>query len=212
MQALRYPIQYESSLSIWLKRCLREFGAMIQPIQVSVLQLKTISKINTEEQEVSDINLKAEQVMNQYGNMILRLAYSYLHNMSDAEEILQETLIKYLQNAPVFEGNDHEKAWLLRVAANLSKNKINYNKIRTTDELNEQLVAEEKQDLAFVWDAVKELPEKNREVIHLFYHEGFSTKQIAEILQRKESTVRSDLKRGRERLKKILKEVYDFEE
>ena len=69
----------------------------------------------------------------------------------------------------------------------------------------------EKEDLKYVWEAVKKLPVKNREVIHLFYQEGYSTKEIADILKRREATVRSDLKRGREKLKKILKEAYDFE-
>ena len=152
-----------------------------------------------------------ENILDTYGNTILRLAYSYLHNMSDAEDILQDTLIKYMQSAPAFLNGDHKKAWLLHVAANLSKNKINYNKIRETDELEETLVAEEREDLSFVWEAVKALPEKYREVIHLYYQEGYPTKEIGKILERNESSVRSDLKRGREALKKVLKEAYDFE-
>ncbi len=155
--------------------------------------------------------IKAGKILDQYGNSILRVAYSYLHNMSDAEDILQDTLIKYIKNAPVFENEKHEKAWLLTVAANLSKNKLEYLGIRKTDELSEELVAENKEDLAFVWDAVKQLPEKFREVIHLFYQEGYSTKEIAKILNRNESTIRSDLNRGRQQLKNILKEAYDFE-
>lgn len=152
-----------------------------------------------------------ENILDTYGNAILRLAYSYLHNMSDAEDILQDTLIKYMQSAPIFLNGDHKKAWLLHVAANLSKNKINYNKIRETDELEETLVADEREDLSFVWEAVKALPEKYREVIHLYYQEGYPTKEISKILNRNESSVRSDLKRGREALKKVLKEAYDFE-
>ncbi len=147
----------------------------------------------------------------QYGNRILRLAYSYLHNMSDAEEVLQDTLIQYLKTAPELESEEHRKAWLLHVAGNLSKNRIRYNKVRCADELSETLAAEEREDLSFVWEAVKVLPEKYREVIHLFYYEGYRTKQIAEILNRKETTVRSDLLRGREQLRTILKEAYDFE-
>lgn len=139
------------------------------------------------------------------------MAYSYLQNMDDAEEILQETLIQFLTKAPEFENAEHEKAWLLHVAANLCKNRIRYNQIRKTDELDETLIAEEKEDLAFVWEAVKSLPEKYREVIHLYYHEGYQTAQIAQILNRRESTIRSDLRRGREKLKTILKEAYDFE-
>jgi RNA polymerase sigma-70 factor (ECF subfamily) len=154
---------------------------------------------------------RAGILIDKYGNNILRMAYSYLHNMSDAEDILQDTLIQFIKTDPSFESAEHEKAWLLRVAANLSKNKIQYNKLRETDELAEELTSEEKDDLAFVWDAVKELPENFREVVHLFYQEGYATKEIAEILGKNESTVRSDLKRGREKLKVVLKEAYDFE-
>ena len=155
---------------------------------------------------------RAAVLMDKYGNMILRVAYSYLHNMEDAEDILQDTLIQFLRNDPTFANDSHEKAWLITVASNLSKNKILYLKRRQTDELSEELVSGEgKEDLAYVWDAVKQLPEKSREVVHLFYQEGYATKEIAEILGRNESTVRSDLKRGRDKLKAILKEAYDFE-
>ena len=152
----------------------------------------------------------AGRMLDQYGDGILRLAYSYLHNMSDAEDVVQETLIKYMKTAPAFESEAHEKAWLLRVASNISKNKIDYNKVRQADELDERLAAEEREDLSFVWEAVKNLPDNMREVIHLFYHEGYSTKEIASMLKRNESTVRSDLKRGRDKLRLVLKEVYDF--
>ena len=155
---------------------------------------------------------RAAALMDKYGNMILRVAYSYLHNMEDAEDILQDTLIQFLRNDPTFANDSHEKAWLITVASNLSKNKILYLKRRQADELSEELVADkDNEDLSYVWEAVKQLTEKYREVVHLFYQEGYSTKEIAEILNRNESTVRSDLKRGRDRLKNILKEAYDFE-
>ena len=120
-------------------------------------------------------------------------------------------MIQFLKTAPVFENKNHEKAWLLRVAANISKNKIKYNNLRKTDELNDTLIAEQREDLSFVWDAVKELPEKYREVIHLFYYEGYSAVQIAKILGKNEVTIRSHLHRGRTMLKQVLKEAYDFE-
>ena len=156
------------------------------------------------------INAQAERMLADYGNAVLRTAYSYLHNMADAEEILQDTLVQFLKTAPVLESKEHEKAWLLRVACNLSKNRLKYNSIRKTDELMEELVAEERDDLSFVWEAVKSLPNQYRAVIHLFYHENYQTAQIAKILNMKESTVRSNLARGREKLKNVLKEAYDF--
>lgn len=159
-----------------------------------------------------DVNARAAEILDGYGNMLLRYAYSYLHNMDDAEEVLQDTLVQFLKTAPRFESGEHEKAWLLRVAGNLSKNRLDYNAVRKTDELNEELTAEGREDLSFVWQAVRELPEKYREAIHLFYYEGCSTKQIAEIVKRSEATVRSDLHRGRAMLREILKEAYDFDE
>lgn len=153
----------------------------------------------------------AAEALDRYGNAILRCAYSYLHNMSDAEEILQDTLLKLLTTNPAFSGEEHKKAWLLRTAANLSKNRIEYNAIRSADELSEELAEESREDLSFVWEAVKELPIQFRETIHLYYYEGYSTEEIAKILGRNPSTIRSDLRRGREKLKIVLKEAYDFE-
>ncbi len=158
------------------------------------------------------INQQAERLLTDYGNNVLRLAYAYLHNMNDAEEILQDTLIQFLKTAPTLDSPKHEKAWLLRVAANLSKNRIDYNQRRLADELNEELVAEEREDLSFVWEEVKALPINQREAVHLFYYEGYTTAEIGKMLGRRESTVRSDLRRGRARLQGVLKEAYDFGE
>jgi RNA polymerase sigma factor (sigma-70 family) len=160
----------------------------------------------------AQINKQAGRLMESYGNSVLRLAYSYLHNMSDAEDVLQDTLIQFLRTQPQFETTEHEEAWFLRVAINISKNKITYNKIRKTDELSETLAVAETEDLAFVWDAVKQLPAKYSEVVHLYYHEGYSTAQIASLLSKNDATVRSLLKRARMKLKDVLKEVYDLEE
>lgn len=153
------------------------------------------------------VNQQAEALLDRHGESILRLAYSYLHNQSDAEDILQDTLIQYLRTSPTLESPAHEKAWLLRVAGNLSKNLLRAQGYRQADQLEETLVAQEREDLSYVWDAVKALPVPYREAIHLFYYEGYSTAQIAQILDQKESTVRSRLKRGREKLKPLLEEV-----
>ena len=68
--------------------------------------------------------------------------------MADAEEVLQDTLVQFLKTAPRFESEAHEKAWLLRVAGNLSKNRLSYNAVRAADELNDELVAENREDLS----------------------------------------------------------------
>ena len=161
--------------------------------------------------ETVSISQQAAQILDTYGDTILRYAYSYLHNRSDTEEVLQDPLIQFLKTRPVFESDEHEKAWLLRVAGNLCKNRLKYNSLRQTDELREELIAEQREDLSFIWDAVQALPVQYREVIHLFYREGYSTREISQILGRKEATIRSDLSRGRGKLKELLKEAYDFE-
>ena len=161
--------------------------------------------------ETVSISQQAAQILDTYGDTILRYAYSYLHNQSDTEEVLQDTLIQFLKTRPVFESDEHEKAWLLRGAGNLCKNRLKYNSLRQTDELREELIAEQREDLSFIWDAVQALPVQYREVIHLFYREGYSTREISQILGRKEATIRSDLSRGRGKLKELLKEAYDFE-
>lgn len=170
----------------------------------SVKVIKQVNRIR--------VNQEAERLLEEYGNAILRLAYSYLHQMEDAEDVLQETIIQYIKNSPSFENASHEKAWLMRVAINISKNKIQYRKRHTAIELDEELFVEEEKDLKFVWEAVKNLPIKYSEVIHLFYHEGYSTAQIAQLLAKNETTIRSLLHRGRGKLKIILREMYDFNE
>lgn len=166
---------------------------------------------SAEQEEQTAIRQTAERMLDRHGNAVLRLAFSYLHNRQDAEEVLQDSLLQYLRCRPTLTSEAHEKAWLLKVAANLSKNRIKYNHYRQTSELNEELTAERREDLSFVWDAVRQLPAQYREVIHLYYYEGYQCAEIADILNLKEATVRTRLARGRARLKKLLKEVYDFD-
>lgn len=170
-----------------------------------------IARMEEPEPVRREVSERAALLLDRHGDRILRCAYSYLHNMPDAEEVLQDTLVQYLRTAPKLNGEEHERAWLLRVAANLSKNRLKYSARHGTDELSEELAGEQREDLSFVWDAVKSLPASCREAVHLFYYEGFSTAQIAEILGRSETAVRSALHRGREKLREILLEDYDFE-
>lgn len=203
---MEYCLETERYLSSFIDILKNLFYFLAATLFGNACSQTDLSKTNSRER----INYQAERMLNEYGNAVLRLAYSYLHNTADAEEVLQDTLVQFLKAAPALETEEHEKAWLLHVAANLSKNRIKYNVTRQTDELMEELVSENRDDLSFVWEAVKALPDKYREVVHLFYHEGYQTAQIAQILGMKETTVRSNLSRGREKLKAVLKEAYDF--
>lgn len=192
---------------------LKEFVYRLICLMLSAVKMESNKKVIPMQEALrsAQINQQAGRLMESYGNSVLRLAYSYLHNMSDAEDVLQDALIQFLRTQPQLEIAEHEKAWFLRVAINISKNKITYNKTRKTDELSETLAAAESEDLAFVWEAVKQLPPKYSEVVHLYYHEGYATAQIASLLSKNEATVRSLLQRARIKLRDVLKEVYDFE-
>lgn len=131
--------------------------------------------------------------------------------MADSEDVLQDTMLSLIKNKPVFSNSDHEKAWLMRVAINLCKNKLKSSWFRTValpEDLPGEGITEEESE---VLNAVNKLPIKYREVVHLFYYEGYSTLEISALLQKKDSTVRSLLHRSREFLKKTLKGAYDFE-
>lgn len=222
MSAIGYVMQDRAGVYVWtsewsghLTRFLKNRMRTIADAAIRFAETVRTAVKSEKENSVSvskeEVNRQAERMLTDYGNSILRLAYTYLHNYSDAEEVVQDTLIQFLRTAPQLMGTEHEKAWLLHVASNLSKNRIAYNKVRAADELSETLAAEEREDLSFVWDAVKKLPQTYREAIHLYYEEGYATAEIAHILGRKEATVRSDLRRARAQLKDMLKEVYDFE-
>lgn len=152
------------------------------------------------------------RALRRHGDAVLRLACAYLHQRAEAEDVLQDALLQYLQKAPAFADEAHERAWLLRVAANLCKNRLSYWRRHPQEELSELLPGREEPQLAAVWDAVGALPARYRGVVHLYYYEGYSTVEIARLLGKKEATIRSLLTRARARLRELLKEGYDFEE
>ena len=163
---------------------------------------------------MNDNSLRTDEIIEQdldyYGDMLLRLAYSYMKNMHDAEDILQDVFIQLMKNIGIFESREHKKSWLICVTRNLCRNKLKSSWFKKRDELVE-LPYYDNYKNDDVLDAVMRLPVKYREVIHLFYYEDYTTAKIAEIIDKKESTVRSLLHRGRSILKDVLKEGYDFE-
>lgn len=146
-----------------------------------------------------------EGILAAYGRGILHLAYSYLRSRSDAEDVLQDTMVQYLRAAPpCFDSEKGRKAWLYRVAANLCKNRLRQ-AARNGGTLPEDLPGEGiPEESMHLLDAVNRLPLKYREVIHLFYYEDATTAQISELLGRREATVRSELFRARKLLRKEL--------
>ena len=138
---------------------------------------------------------------NTHKNFIYRLALSYVRSSAEAEDILQETFVRYIDNRKkVFPGK--ERMWLASVAANLCKNRLKV-LARESGEWDSDWRVEfpEKSELFY---AVMALPEHERMVIHLRYFEGYNTWEIGDILHISQTAVTSRLSRARKRLKERL--------
>ena len=146
-----------------------------------------------------------EQIIKTYSDMVYRLAFARTGTKEDADEVYQEVFLRLLKKRPAFESEEHCKAWLLRVTVNCSNTLLTSLWKKRTVVLEEDLPFEEKESLE-LYRELSELPQKYRDVIHLFYYEELSVSEIADILHRKESTVRTQLTRARTMLKEILEE------
>ena len=144
-------------------------------------------------------------------NMMYHTAFDVLHNREDAEDAVQETFLKvYEQRNPIFESADHEKAWLIRVTINLTKNVRESAWNRKVVRLDESIVFNTKEEND-VYSTVCELPQNYRTVIYLFYYEGYKVKEISNILNKNEGTIKTWLFRAREILKEKLEGGFDNE-
>lgn len=148
--------------------------------------------------------------MERFSTDVFRMAYARTNNKTDAEDITQETFIKYMKEKKPFEDENHVKAWLLRVTINQSINLVTSAWYRKSTAMEEaDAIAKELEEKSDVYDAVMKLPEKYRVVVHLYYYEGYSVQEISSILKIKETTIKSQLKRARTKLKEMLKEDID---
>lgn len=145
-----------------------------------------------------------EQVMEIYGNTVYRLAYSQVRSKADAEDIYQEVFLRYFQKRPSFESEEHRRAWLLRVTVNRARTLFRSAWFRHTVPLEDRVVFAEPEERRLD-EALAQLRSGDRELLHLFYYEELSVREIGELLRRKESTVRTQLTRVRRRLGEILK-------
>ena len=144
-----------------------------------------------------------EEVMGRYQTMVFRLAYSYTRSRSDAQDMCQEVFLRYFCSRPLFASEEHRRAWLLRVTVNRCKTHLTSWWVRRTVPLDDRIPIPEPEPLALD-EALRQLAEKDRLVIHLFYYEECSTREIARMMRTTEGAVRTRLTRARQRLGKIL--------
>ncbi len=160
--------------------------------------------------------MKEENIRNAlecFGNSIYRLSYYMLSDDQDAQDVVQETMMKYMEKAPTFDSTVQEKAWLLKVANNICIDMLRFRKrVRFMNQGDEsilaQMVAKSEMDDSseeFI-KLIFSLKEKLRNAVYLYYYEEYSTEEIASILKISNAAVRKRLERGRVLLKDKLQE------
>ncbi len=147
-----------------------------------------------------------EKAVKAHSESMLRAAYSLLKSVPDAEDAVQEAFLKLIEKRPCFGDASHEKAWLLRVTLNISKNMLKASKKALSAQ--EDIPYEDKD--SYVLPCVMALEEKYRTIIHLYYYEDYSIKEISSILNLPQATVGTRLSRGRKLLKSMLKGELDL--
>lgn len=151
-----------------------------------------------------------QHVLDKYSRMLIKLAFTYVKNIADSEDIIQDVFVSLMKRGNGFESEEHEKAWLIRVTINKCKNhlKSSWNRLKVPlEEDISYLPKEQSEVLALVLD----LPKKYRTVIHLFYYENYSMNEIAKMLSKKPATIGTWLSRGRNLLKIKLIGGFEYE-
>lgn len=158
------------------------------------------------------LNIQTEQQYNEivenYSDMIFRIAYQYLFNKYDAEDIVQEVFVKLLTKRVIFKDKEHIKSWLIRVTINQCLDyKKSLTKKSTVPIENMEIPFEQKE--GEILEELQLLKEDERNVLYLYYYEGYKIKEIAKILKQKQNTINSKLTRARKKLKEIMEVEYE---
>lgn len=154
-------------------------------------------------------SLKEEDFIRKYSSTVYKIAYSITSNKADSEDVYQNVFLRYIRKKPEFKDENHAKAWFIRVTLNCAKSFLTQAWNRNTEPLREDIEYKqsERHNLDF---AVKQLTPNSRAIIYLYYYEGYSTSEIASMLDMKDNAVRTSLSRSRNQLKTILeKEGYN---
>lgn len=158
-----------------------------------------------------------DEVIEHYSKTVFRLALAHVKTRHDAEDVFQDVFLRYISRPRLFESEEHRKAWFIRVTINRSKSLWLSAWFRKTEPLENAKGIEpmenaksigtfEMEEETDLYEYLLTLPQKYRSVIHLFYYEDMSVKEIGHILKAKESTVRTWLTRARAMLKDRLEE------
>ena len=159
------------------------------------------------DQELSGTGKEQEftKVYEEFVDDIFRLCYSFMKNQMDAEDAVQETFLKYFHSDKKFENVEHQKAWLIVTASNHCKDllKQRWRKAKDLDDYKD-IVGEEKVMVDEMMELVIKLPEKYKTAVYLYYYEGYDSREIAHLLHKPDSTIRTYLQKARKLLRQEL--------
>lgn len=144
-----------------------------------------------------------EMMIEKYSDMVYRLALTRTKTKENSEDVYQEVFLRLAKKMPDFESEEHERAWLIKVTINCSKNLLNSAFLRHTTEMKEYISFETK-ERHDIYYAVQELPLKYRTIIYLFYYENYKINEISKILDTNENTIKARLARARGKLKEKI--------
>lgn len=160
------------------------------------------------------MRIPVQELVEMYKDNIYAAAFNICKSSADAEDVVQDTFLQYYMTKKEFDDEKHIRYWILRVAINKAKNI--QSSFRRKNEMSLEDYVEtltfETPESRELFEEVMKLPEKYRVVIHLFYYEDYSVKEIAKILRTTESSVKVRLSRGRAKLKDALKEEWEDEQ
>ena len=133
------------------------------------------------------------QAVEQYGDTVFRVAYSCLKNRADAEDVMQDTLLKLYRERRSFESEEHRRRWLIRVAVNQAKSLLRSGWFRRTVPLEEQLDQPvfDRPEEGELFEKVMALPKNYRLAVYLYYYEGYSVREVAELMRANLSTLQT---------------------
>jgi len=151
-----------------------------------------------------------EEVIEKYSDMVYRIALTRTGTVENAEDIYQEVFLKYNEKQPAFKDDNHEKAWIIRVTINLTKNFKNSSWNKRVVNLDENMEFESKEE-GEVFAVVCGLPQNYRTVIYLIYYEGYKLKEVAKLMKKNEGTIKTWAFRARELLKQKLEGGFEDE-
>lgn len=146
---------------------------------------------------------EVNRVIEQYADMVHRVCFIHLKNHADVEDVFQNVFLKYVLYTGKFESDAHEKAWLIRVVINECKDLLKSffrKKVHSIEDVNVEPFYMQEDEIDLLKYVLKLQP-KYKDVIYLFYYEGYTAVEIAKIMGKKENTIYSWLSRAREQLK-----------